>query len=124
MTTASAPGRNATISLAWFLRDYDPTAQPYDPLVVTLVNASSLHFRKYTKPVYPAIALAAHVSGETTIRLLTDRETGAVTGAEYVSGQKLLSLPAIAAAKAWELDPTSLTGQPVEATLRFEVRCR
>jgi hypothetical protein len=110
--------------LAWFLRDYDPTAQPYDPRVVTLVDAPSLHLANYVLPPYPAIALTAHVSGDTTIRIFPDPQTGNVIKAEYVSGQKLLSLVAISATKTWRFDPKNLSGQPVEATLRFELRCR
>jgi hypothetical protein len=110
--------------LAWFLRDYDPAAQAYDPRAVTLIDAPSLHLTKYLLPPYPAIALTAHVSGDITIRLFPDPQTGDVTKAEYVSGQKLLSLMAIAAAKTWHFDPAAVTGQPVEATLRFELKCR
>jgi Gram-negative bacterial TonB protein C-terminal len=117
-------GQKCANYLAWFLRDYDPSAPPHEPLVGTLVNASSLHLLKYAPPVYPAIALTAHVSGDTTIRVFADPQTGAVTDAEYVSGQKLLSGAAITAAKTWQFDPSSLAGQPQEATLRFELECR
>jgi hypothetical protein len=110
--------------LAWFLRDYDPAEQPYDPRVVTLLDAPSLHLTNYALPPYPRIALTAHVSGDTTIRIFPDPQTGDVTKAEYASGQKLLSLGAITAAKTWRFDPKTLSGQPVEATLRFELRCR
>lgn len=117
-------GKDCDNYLAWWLRDYAGTPEPYDPGVVTLLNAPSLRFTKYAAPRFPTIAKTAHVYGDVTLRISADPKTGLVTGAEYASGPKLLSFSAIDAAKTWQFDSTSLTGQPFEVTLRYELKCR
>jgi hypothetical protein len=117
-------GEGCNNYLAWWLRDYRENPEPYDPAVVTLLDDPSLHLIKYSAPVFPAIAKTAHVYGDVTIQIFADPQTGTVTSAEYVAGPKLLSRAAMEAAKSWQVDPGSLKGQAVEATLRFELKCR
>jgi hypothetical protein len=41
-----------------------------------------------------------------------------------VNGYPLLTQAAVEAAQLWQFAPAFLTGQPLEATLRFQLRCR
>jgi len=109
--------------LAWQLRGYTEAPQPTDPSVVTLLEADSLHFAKFVSPVMPRIALIAHVSGDVHLRILADPQTGLVTKVQTVSGPPLLVKAAVDAAQSWRFARESMSGQPFEVTLRFELRC-
>lgn len=67
------------------------------------------------KPVYPAIARAAHASGTVVVQILID-ETGTVTSAHAVSGHPLLQAVSVEAARNAKFSPTKLEGQPVKVT--------
>jgi hypothetical protein len=112
--------------LAWQLEGYSGAPQPYDPAVATLIDASSFHFIKYLSPPGWSwrIAQAAHVYGDVRLRIVADLETGVVIEAEAISGPPLLALSALPAARSWQFDPKTLSGKPIEVTLRFEVKCR
>jgi TonB family protein len=66
-------------------------------------------------PSYPAIARAAHASGDVTIRVVID-EGGNVVEATPVSGHPLLRASAQAAAKEAKFAPTRLNNEPVVVT--------
>lgn len=68
---------------------------------------------KLVQPPYPAIARAAHASGQVTVQVLIDEE-GNVISAHAVSGHPLLQPAAIAAARQSKFTPTKLSGQPVK----------
>jgi TonB family protein len=65
------------------------------------------------KPVYPAIAKAAHASGTVVVQVLVD-EKGNVVNARALSGHPLLQAAAIAAARGAKFTPTMLAGKPVK----------
>jgi hypothetical protein len=109
--------------LAWELKGYSGPPSQDNQLVVDLLEAASLHLTKYVAPIFPAIAKTAHVSGDVHIRITADPQTGLVTDVQAVSGPQLLWRAAIDAARFWQFAPGSLSGRPVEATLRFELRC-
>jgi TonB family protein len=67
------------------------------------------------KPLYPAIARAAHASGTVVVQVLIDEE-GNVTEARAISGHPLLQAAAIEAARQAKFTPTRLEGQPVKVT--------
>jgi TonB family protein len=66
-------------------------------------------------PAYPAIARAAHATGDVTIRVLID-EGGNVIEANAISGHPLLRASALEAARAAKFSPTRLSGEPVAVT--------
>jgi TonB family protein len=67
------------------------------------------------QPVYPAIARAAHASGDVTVEITVD-ETGNVVAAHAVSGHPLLQAAAVAAARQASFKPTRLNGEPVKVS--------
>jgi TonB family protein len=89
-----------------------------------LVEQASLPLTKYVPARYPSIAASARVSGDVRLSIAADPQTGAVTSVEVVDGSPLLSQAAVEAAQSWQFAPAFLTGQPLEATLRFQLRCR
>jgi hypothetical protein len=109
--------------LGWQLRGYTGAPQPPGPFVGTLLGADSLHFAKYVSPIMPRIALIAHVSGDVHLLILADPQTGVVTRVQTVSGPPLLTGAAVKAAQSWQFAPQTLSGQPLEVTLRFELKC-
>ena len=109
--------------LAWQLRGYTGAPRPPDPFVGNLLEADSLHFAKYVSPIMPRIALIAHVSGDVQLLILADQQTGVVTSVQTVSGPPLLTGAAVKAAQSWQFAPQTLSGQPLEVTLRFELKC-
>jgi TonB family protein len=109
--------------LAWQLKGYTEAPQLKDPFVVTLLGAASLHFVKYVAPIMSRVAAVAHISGDVQLQILADPKTGIVTSVKTVSGNALLMRAAVAAAQSWQFDPQTLSGQPIEVTLRFELKC-
>jgi TonB family protein len=65
------------------------------------------------QPVFPAIARAAHASGEVMVQVTLD-ETGNVIAAKAVSGHPLLQAAAVTAARQATFSPTRLNGEPVK----------
>lgn len=65
------------------------------------------------KPVYPATARAAHVSGSVNVQVTVDEE-GKVIAATAVSGPVLLRAAAVMAARGAKFSPTVLSGWPVK----------
>jgi hypothetical protein len=117
-------GHDCDNYFAWRLRGYTEAPKPYNPFAITLLNAASLHLVQYVSPIMPPIAGTAHVYGDVRLRIVADPKTGLAESAEFVSGPPLLARAAIAAAQRWQFAPESLPGQPLEATLRFALRCR
>jgi TonB family protein len=66
-------------------------------------------------PEYPAIARAAHASGDVQVKILID-EDGNVIGAEAVSGHPLLRAAAVSAAREAKFTATRLQGEPVKVS--------
>jgi periplasmic protein TonB len=64
------------------------------------------------EPVYPRIAIIAHVSGEVKLEATIDEE-GNVTNIKVVSGHVLLRDAAVEAVKKWKYRPTILNGEPI-----------
>ena len=64
------------------------------------------------QPTYPAIARAAHASGEVVVLVIIDT-TGKVMAAQIVDGHPLLRPVALKAAKASRFTPTRLEDKPV-----------
>ena len=92
-----------------------PPSKPTPPRAPISVGVLNGKATKLVQPPYPAIARAAHASGQVTVQVLVDEE-GNVTSAHAVSGHPLLQGAAIAAARASKFTPTKLSGQPVRVT--------
>jgi TonB family protein len=69
-------------------------------------------------PVYPAIAAAAHASGEVTVDVKIDA-SGKVISARAVSGHSLLQAVSVAAARRWRFVPANETDAERTARLTF-----
>lgn len=110
--------------LAWWLKGYTQAPKPYDPLVATLLDPDSFHFIKYIAPIVPMIAATAHVYGDVRLRISADQQDGTVIDVQAISGPPLLQRAAVTAARSWKFAPGSLFGQPLDATLRFQLRCQ
>ena len=67
------------------------------------------------KPNYPAIAVAAHASGEVQVQVLIDTD-GTVIAANAVAGHPLLRAASVTAAKGARFSPTKRNGKPVKVT--------
>jgi TonB family protein len=65
------------------------------------------------KPVYPADAKAAHLSGKVTVEVSID-EDGNVIAAKAVSGHPLLQAASVDAARNAKFSPTKVSGQAVK----------
>ena len=75
---------------------------------------------KDVKPVYPAIAQSARVSGAVTIEA-TIGEDGKVTDAKVVRSVPLLDQAALDAVRQWEYMPSLLNGVPVPVLITVTI---
>lgn len=80
------------------------------PLKVGVLNGKAT---SKPAPVYPALARAAHVSGNVVVRVLVSK-CGNVLFAKAISGNPLLQQSASDAAMNWHFSPTLDAGQPVD----------
>src|SRR3954449_1401500 len=71
-------------------------------------------------PVYPAIALAAHGSGDVVV--VTDiNKSGDVTSAPVLSGHNLLQKISVEAARRWKFSTSNEDHRQVELTFTFRI---
>jgi protein TonB len=77
------------------------------------------------QPVYPPLALAAHLPGEVLLHAIIARD-GTIRDLQLVSGNPLFAQAARAAVREWRYRPTLLNNQPVEVetyiTVKFVVQ--
>jgi protein TonB len=75
------------------------------------------------QPQYPAIARQMKVAGHVEIEALVD-SNGSVASARAVSGNPMLTQPAIAAVEKWKFTPFTSNGESTKAvvTLAFDFR--
>lgn len=71
-------------------------------------------------PVYPQVALMAHVAGAVVLDTIIARD-GTVLGLRVISGPALLQQAALRSIKQWRFEPTLLNGQPVEVETTLPV---
>ena len=71
-------------------------------------------------PVYPAIALAAHGSGDVIV-VATINKSGGVTSARVRSGHNLLQKVSVEAARRWTFSTSSEDRRDVELTFSFRI---
>jgi TonB family protein len=63
-------------------------------------------------PVYPRIALTAHISGTVVLHAIIGKD-GTIQDLQYVSGPPLLMRAAMDAVRLWRYKPVLLNGEPV-----------
>ena len=87
------------------------------PLPPRTVSGGVLNGRatKLVQPTYPAIAKAAHASGQVNVQVVID-EDGNVISATAVSGHPLLKPAAAAAARASKFLPAIVGGEHVKVS--------
>jgi TonB family protein len=90
------------------------TIKPPPPKTISLgvVNGKASNL---PKPVYSAIAKAAHAHGTVTVQVLID-ESGKVVSAQAISGHPLLLKESVQAAYQARFTPTLLSKQPVKVS--------
>jgi protein TonB len=74
----------------------------------------------HVAPVYPALALAARVSGIVVLEAVID-EDGHVREVRVLRSTPLLDQAAIEAVRQWRFSPTLLNGQPVPVAMTVTV---
>lgn len=76
------------------------------------------------EPVYPKIALSAHVTGAVLLNAIIGKD-GSIAELHVISGHPMLVQAAIDAVKQWQYRPFLLNGEPVEVetniTVTFEM---
>lgn len=105
------------------LSSYTGPPAERNPSWVEIVDRASLKIVDYVEPVMNPIALSARVFGDVRISLRVDSASGAVTEARVLAGPPLLTTPAIDAVKQWRFAPGAASGDPVDVTVRFRLRC-
>jgi TonB family protein len=84
------------------------------PVTIDTATATT-HILTHVEPVYPPIAIAAHVSGAVTLQLSID-SSGRVTDLKTVSGPPMLVGAAQEAVRQWTYSPFMVNDQPVPVT--------
>jgi protein TonB len=90
--------------------DLPPPPPPKRPIRVGMLESSKLMYK--VNPVYPTLAVKAHVSGTVVLEALVN-EDGSVSTVKVLSGHALLVDAAVQAVKQWKYSPTILNGEPV-----------
>jgi len=87
-------------------------------------DRQSYQFTHFVPPKYPALAMAAAISGTVKLRLTVEPSTGEVKDVAIVSGHPVLTTTVIAAAKQWRFAPNSVQSGSVLVTLNFAFHCQ
>ena len=86
--------------------------------ISSLVASSTAIYKAV--PVYPAVALAAGVSG-TVVLAATISKAGTIVNLRVVSGPPMLRQAALDAVSGWRYRPYLLNGQPVDVETTINV---
>ena len=75
------------------------------------------------QPQYPAIARQMKIAGHVEVEAVIGAD-GAVASAKAISGNPMLTQPAISAVEKWKFNPFTSNGEPTKAvvTLGFDFR--
>jgi protein TonB len=71
-------------------------------------------------PEYPPIARQLHISGNVTIEVVI-AESGSVDNVSAVSGNPVLTKPAMDTLKKWKFKPFTANGAPVKAETQISI---
>jgi protein TonB len=75
------------------------------------------------RPVYPHIAIAAHVEGTVVVTATIDKQ-GRITGIQVTSGPEMLRGAAVEAIKDARYKPYLLNGEPTDIITTISVNFR
>jgi periplasmic protein TonB len=118
----SNPGNN---TIATLLNNMHPSSvhptleRPKKPVPISTGVSQGLLLRQ-VKPVYPPIALAAHVQGEVILQAVIGKD-GTIQNLRVVSGHPMLIKAAAEAVQQWHYRPYLLNGEPVEVETQVRV---
>jgi protein TonB len=73
------------------------------------------------QPVYPPIAIAAHVQGTVVLEAIIGRD-GTVQDLKILKGHPLLVRAALDAVRTWRYQPTMLDSEPVDVLTEINVK--
>jgi protein TonB len=111
-TVGNAPVRAVTVA----------PARPSRPLRVS-DGVSAGMLMAPIRPIYPAIAIAAHVSGKVVVEAVISKG-GAIESLHVVSGPEMLRASAMDAIRAARYQPYKLNGEPTEVQTTITVNFR
>ena len=111
------PGKNV-------LKGYTGPPTERELLPAEVLERDTLPLVAFVAPKYPPIALSARISGDVRLRLSVNTETGAVTQIDRLSDKPGLGDAAVQAVRTWKFDPARVSPEPIEVTMRFQIRCR
>jgi hypothetical protein len=119
-------GKYKTAFDAESLRGYKgaPPLEERGLLPVQIHDAAKHRFAKYVAPERSPIMESLRLSGIVHLGIQADPTTGQVTNVEVVRGKALLAAEAVRAARQWQFEPGSVTGQPIDVYLNFTLDCR
>ena len=106
------------------LKGYTGPPAERDVLPAEVLDRDSLPMVAFVAPTYPPIALSARISGDVRLRLIVNPETGAVTRVDRLLDEPVLGDAAVGAVRTWKFDPARVSPEPIEVTMRFQIRCR
>jgi periplasmic protein TonB len=86
--------------------------------VISILQASKLIYK--VDPVYPPLAIKAHVEGTVALTAFIDEE-GNVSDVRVLRGHVLLKDASVQAVKQWKYSPTVLSGEPVPVQALVDV---
>jgi TonB family protein len=92
-------------------------------LPAEVLERDALPLVAFVAPRFPPIALSARVTGDVRLRLTVNAETGAVTYVDRLSVKPLLVDAAEQAVRTWTFDPARVPREPIDVTVRFQIRC-
>ncbi|HXE74623.1 MAG TPA: energy transducer TonB [Candidatus Xenobia bacterium] len=97
---------------------------PHDGVVdIRRYNLQPPRLRQRVEPVYPRLAIAAHIEGDVVLTAIIDTD-GRVRQLTVKSGHPQLAQAARDAVAQWLYEPTTLNGQPVAVQLDVTVKFR
>ena len=109
-------------ALVTALKDY--TAPPVQRAPVPeVLERETLPLAAFVAPTYPPIALSARMAGDVRLRLTVDAASGTVAEVERVLDKPILGDAAVEAVRHWRFDPARAPRQPIDVTVRFQLRC-
>lgn len=99
---------------------FPPVSNPADGTTGTgsapiTLSGDAVRVLHQVDPVYPTLAMAAHLQGQVVIRMTID-ERGLPSEVVAVSGPRVFQEPALRAARQWHFEPARENGRPVPAT--------
>ncbi len=83
-------------------------------------NVQAAKMIHQVQPIYPQIALTAHVQGTVILQAIVAKD-GTILEVHYVSGPALVMRSAMDAVRQWRYAPTLLNGEPVEVDTTVSV---